>query len=120
MIKQCGDYNISPENGTIFFYSPAFLFVFTCSDGYCQFAGRLAIIQVLIADDVIGRVALATLLCEASAELLSGIPLEQLSSMVMAVPDLPVQGGKHSLWAVAIERPEISGYRRSANYFEEI
>ena len=44
--------------------------------------GLLAIINVLIADDIVGRVALATLLCEASAELLSGIPLEQLNDTV--------------------------------------
>jgi hypothetical protein len=44
--------------------------------------GLLTIINVLLADDVIGRVALATLLCEASAELLSGIPLEQLNNTV--------------------------------------
>jgi hypothetical protein len=35
-------------------------------------------LQVLISDDTIGLVALATLMCEASAELLSGIALEQL------------------------------------------
>ena len=45
--------------------------------------GLLAIIQVLMRDDTIGRVPLATLLCEASAELLSGIPLEQLNDAVI-------------------------------------
>jgi hypothetical protein len=40
--------------------------------------GLLAIIQVLMGDDTIGRVALATLMCEAAAELLSGASLEQL------------------------------------------
>jgi hypothetical protein len=44
--------------------------------------GLLSLIQVLVGDDVIGRVALATLLCEASAELLSSIPLEQLNDTV--------------------------------------
>jgi hypothetical protein len=41
-------------------------------------AGLLAIIQVLMSDDTIGRVALATRMCEAAAELLSGVALEQL------------------------------------------
>lgn len=45
--------------------------------------GLLAIINVLLTDDAVGRVALATLLCEASAELLSGIPLEQLNDTVV-------------------------------------
>ena len=44
--------------------------------------GFLAIMQVLIADDVIGRVALATLLCEAASEMLAGIPLDQLNETV--------------------------------------
>lgn len=44
--------------------------------------GLLTIIQVLVGDDVVGRVALATLLCEASADLLSGIPFEQFNDTV--------------------------------------
>src|SRR5262249_39028131 len=40
------------------------------------------IIQVLVNDDVVGRVALAALLSEAAAELLSGIPLEQLNDTI--------------------------------------
>ena len=41
-----------------------------------------AIIQDLVNDDTIGRVALATLLYEAASEILSGIPLEQLNDTV--------------------------------------
>jgi hypothetical protein len=41
--------------------------------------GLLAVAQVLVGDDAIGRVALAALLCEASAELLAGVSLEQLN-----------------------------------------
>jgi trimethylamine:corrinoid methyltransferase-like protein len=40
--------------------------------------GLLAVAQVLVGDDAIGRVTLATLMCEAAAELLSGVALEQL------------------------------------------
>lgn len=40
--------------------------------------GLLAIINVLVADDVRGRIALAAVMAEAAAELLSDIPLDQL------------------------------------------
>ncbi len=45
-------------------------------------ASMLALMQVLVADDVAGRVALAAVMAEAAAELLSGIPLEQLDDTV--------------------------------------
>ena len=44
--------------------------------------GLPAIIQVLVAENVTARVALAALLCEAASEMLSGIPLEQLNDAV--------------------------------------
>jgi hypothetical protein len=44
--------------------------------------GLLSLITVLIGDNMASRVAMATLLCEASAELLSGIPLEQFNDTV--------------------------------------
>lgn len=47
--------------------------------------GLLAIIQMLVNDDAVGRVALATLLSEAAVELLRGIAVDQLNDTV-AVP----------------------------------
>jgi hypothetical protein len=44
--------------------------------------GLLAIINVLVANDLAGRVALAAVMAEAAAELLSSIPLEQLNDTV--------------------------------------
>ena len=44
--------------------------------------GLLAVMNVLTTGDAVGRVALAALLCEASAELLRDVPLEQLHEAV--------------------------------------
>ena len=42
----------------------------------------LVLMRVLIGDDVAGRVALAAVMAEAAAELLSDIPLDQLDATV--------------------------------------
>ena len=43
----------------------------------------LALMPVLVADDVAGRIALAALMAEAAAELLAGIPLDKLNAAVI-------------------------------------
>jgi hypothetical protein len=42
----------------------------------------LTLMEVMLADDVAGRVALAQLMCECAADLLNGVPIEQLNDTV--------------------------------------
>jgi hypothetical protein len=42
----------------------------------------LSLSNVLLADDLVGRIALAQLMCEAAAELLRDLPLEQRMTVV--------------------------------------
>ena len=58
------------------------MFAIKAGDRRRTAVGLATLMPVLLADDVLGRVAMAVLLCEVIAELLRGIPLEQLTETV--------------------------------------